>query len=318
VVSVPDWGGGASDEVGVLVEDSSGVFRVVLVDEVDGSVTAELVLPSGWVGVDLEVVPLSGGLAVLLERPSDGKVKVRVFDSGGGVVDVGYGLAFSATDLEVTPSGGLAVLGTRASDGKVRVRVVTPGVAGFEDFRFGLLYSGDDLEVLGDGLAVLGTRDTGKVRVRVVGLSGGVVNRYFGLVYSGDDLEWTPGGELVVMGTRDTGKVRLRTVDVGGFSVSDVFLGTVYSPGLDLEVGSGGDRVVLAARDDGRVLVRSVDVGGGSEVLFPQGAAASGLDVELTAGGDYVVMGVQHSDSAVRVRVNETDGSGGFHQYTIN
>jgi hypothetical protein len=41
------------------------------------------------------------------------------------------------------------------------------------------------------------------------------------------------------------------------------------------------------------------------------------LDVELTGGGDYLVMGVRHSDDAIRIRVVETDGTGGFHQYTI-
>jgi hypothetical protein len=135
-------------------------------------------------------------------------------------------------------------------------------------------------------------------------------------VFSGDDLEVTSGGELVVLGTKADGRVRARIVTLGVPGGSDVFFGNVYSPGIDLEI-DGDVLVVLAARADGKVWVKSVDPSGGS-VVYQQRSGASGLDVELTGGGDYIVMGVQHSDGAIRIRVNETDGSGGFHQYTIN
>jgi hypothetical protein len=322
VVSVPDVDGDLVEEVAVLMFDPvAGSYSVVAVDEVDGSPRADLPIPAGFTALDVEVTAI-GEVAVLLERVSDGQVQVRVFDPASGVFEVvSFGLEFPGIDLEVTPTGELAVLGVRPSDGLVRVRVIDPDSGSGINFTYGRVFTSLDLEVdpVSGGLAVLGVRDSDqRVRVLMKGPAGTdpKLSASLGNVLEVSDLEFTPAGEFVVVGERYTnGMVLTRTIDPASPGGSNVLYGSVFTIDLDLEVTAGGDQVVLATRDSGQVRVRSV---GGVVSEYSQGTGASGLDVELTGGGDYLVMGVRHSDDAIRIRVVETDGTGGFHQYTIN
>jgi hypothetical protein len=280
---------GGVDHMAVLFDDGTVVVRRVSTGAVRSSVAfpevtpvALVILPDTRGPADLAVLGLNGG----------GTAQVYVRDSVTGAL-----------------VGNLVVLGTRASDGAVRVQTRTRGGTHLGTANFGSVYSGTDLELIGNYVAVLGTRPSDEaVRVQVRYRSGSLSGTAsFGNAYSGDDLEII-NGSLAVLGTRPSDEaVRVQIRYRSGRLVGTSSFGTASS-GYHLSVIAGRVAVLGVRKADGVVQVQVRTTGGTLKGTGIYGAEFSGDDMEVV-GANLAVLGTRALDGAVRVEVRTATGT---------